>query len=157
MTLPETVLCSRPWLVPFHTSRLFSLVVHQMYSCGVWIYEVGVSGKGCGIMYVHKGILCVQFGQGVLNEGGFKVSSCVLGLRHFLIFSWTSKGRKMVRNIPLLVINSVDCWRWLLLPLTFTLLVYESFKDYVAVETLKEENKYDAGDLGMQVCLGIVL
>ena len=47
-----------------------------------------MSGKGCGIMYVHKGILCVQIGQGVLNEGGFKVlSSCVLGLRHFLIFS----------------------------------------------------------------------
>ena len=61
----------------------------------------------------------------------------------------------MVRNIPLLMINSVDCW-WLLLPLNFTLLVYESFKDYVAVETLKEENKYDAGDLGMQVSLGIV-
>lgn len=29
--------------------------------------------------------------------------------------------------------------------------MYESFRDYVAVETLKEENKYDAGDLGMQV------
>lgn len=33
--------------------------------------------------------------------------------------------------------------------------MYESFKDYVAVETLKEENKYDAGDLGMQVSLEI--
>ena len=32
--------------------------------------------------------VCVQIGQGVLNEGGFKVlSSCVLGLRRFLIFS----------------------------------------------------------------------
>ena len=32
--------------------------------------------------------VCAQIGQGVLNEGGFKVlSSCVLGLRHFLIFS----------------------------------------------------------------------
>ena len=100
--------------------------------------------------------VCAQIGQGVLNEGGFKVLSCrILGLRHFLIFSWTSKGRKMVRNIPLLEFNSVDCWQWLLLPLNFTLLVYESFKDYVAVETLKEENKYDAGDLGMQVSLGI--
>ena len=28
--------------------------------------------------------------------------------------------------------------------------VYESFKDYVAVETLDGDNKYDAGDHGMQ-------
>ncbi|KAG9509762.1 Ubiquitin carboxyl-terminal hydrolase 7, partial [Fragariocoptes setiger] len=28
--------------------------------------------------------------------------------------------------------------------------IYESFKDYVAVETLDGDNKYDAGDLGMQ-------
>ena len=27
----------------------------------------------------------------------------------------------------------------------------ESFKDYVAVETLDEENKYDAGEHGLQV------
>ena len=32
--------------------------------------------------------VCAQIGQGVLNEGGFKVLLChVLGLRHFLIFS----------------------------------------------------------------------
>ena len=30
-------------------------------------------------------------------------------------------------------------------------LVLESFEDYVAVETLDGENKYDAGDHGMQV------
>ena len=29
--------------------------------------------------------------------------------------------------------------------------VVESFEDYVAVETLDGENKYDAGDHGMQV------
>ena len=30
-------------------------------------------------------------------------------------------------------------------------LVYESFKEYIAVETLDGDNKYDAGDYGMQV------
>ncbi len=30
--------------------------------------------------------------------------------------------------------------------------VYESFDDYVAVESLEGDNKYDAGDYGMQVC-----
>ena len=29
--------------------------------------------------------------------------------------------------------------------------VYESFKDYVAVEILEGENKYDAGQYGLQV------
>jgi ubiquitin carboxyl-terminal hydrolase 7 len=29
--------------------------------------------------------------------------------------------------------------------------VYESFKEYIAVETLDGDNKYDAGDFGMQV------
>jgi hypothetical protein len=29
--------------------------------------------------------------------------------------------------------------------------VYESFKEYIAVETLDGDNKYDAGDYGMQV------
>lgn len=28
--------------------------------------------------------------------------------------------------------------------------IYESFKDYIAVETLDGENKYDAGDFGLQ-------
>jgi ubiquitin carboxyl-terminal hydrolase 7 len=31
--------------------------------------------------------------------------------------------------------------------------VYESFKEYIAVETLDGDNKYDAGDYGMQVCI----
>ena len=30
--------------------------------------------------------------------------------------------------------------------------VYESFKDYIATETMDGENKYDAGEQGMQVC-----
>ena len=29
--------------------------------------------------------------------------------------------------------------------------VYESFQEYIAVETLDGDNKYDAGDFGMQV------
>lgn len=29
--------------------------------------------------------------------------------------------------------------------------VYESFKDYIATEKLEGENKYDAGDNGLQV------
>jgi len=29
--------------------------------------------------------------------------------------------------------------------------VYESFKEYVAVETLDGDNKYDAGEYGLQV------
>ena len=29
--------------------------------------------------------------------------------------------------------------------------VYESFKEYIAVETLDGDNKYDAGNFGMQV------
>lgn len=28
--------------------------------------------------------------------------------------------------------------------------IYESFKDYIAVETLEGENKYDAGEYGLQ-------
>ena len=35
----------------------------------------------------------------------------------------------------------------------FFSLVYESFKEYIAVETLDGDNKYDAGDYGMQVCI----
>jgi len=30
-------------------------------------------------------------------------------------------------------------------------LVYESFKDYVSVESLDGDNRYDAGDYGLQV------
>ena len=33
----------------------------------------------------------------------------------------------------------------------FSLIVLESFEDYVSVETLDGENKYDAGDHGLQV------
>ena len=56
MWLPELFcVASHGWRC---ASRLFSLVVHQMYSCEVWIYEVGVLGKGCMIPCVHKGI-CV--------------------------------------------------------------------------------------------------
>ena len=29
--------------------------------------------------------------------------------------------------------------------------VYESFKEYIAVETLDGDNKYDAGEYGLQV------
>ena len=31
--------------------------------------------------------------------------------------------------------------------------VYESFKEYVAVETLDGDNKYDAGEYGLQVSI----
>ncbi len=31
--------------------------------------------------------------------------------------------------------------------------VHESFKDYITPERLEGDNKYDAGDFGMQVCL----
>lgn len=31
------------------------------------------------------------------------------------------------------------------------ILVYESFKEYIAVETLDGDNKYDAGEYGLQV------
>lgn len=31
--------------------------------------------------------------------------------------------------------------------------VYESFKEYIAVETLDGDNKYDAGEYGLQVCV----
>ena len=37
--------------------------------------------------------------------------------------------------------------------LLFDVLVYESFKDYIAVESLDGDNKYDAGDYGLQVSL----
>ena len=30
------------------------------------------------------------------------------------------------------------------------LAVYESFKDYISVETLEGDNKYDAGEFGLQ-------
>ena len=30
-------------------------------------------------------------------------------------------------------------------------LVYDSFKDYVSVESLDGDNRYDAGDYGLQV------
>lgn len=33
----------------------------------------------------------------------------------------------------------------------------ESFKEYCTVETLDGENKYDAGEYGLQVSLSIVL
>lgn len=33
----------------------------------------------------------------------------------------------------------------------FSMAVLESFEDYVSVETLDGENKYDAGDHGLQV------
>ena len=45
----------------------------------------------------------------------------------------------------------------------FSLTVLESFEDYVSVETLDGENKYDAGDHGLQVntaqdyCMNLVL
>ena len=34
--------------------------------------------------------------------------------------------------------------------------VYESFKDYIAKETMDGENKYDAGDNGLQVSLSFI-
>lgn len=37
------------------------------------------------------------------------------------------------------------CWMF------FTISVYESFKEYIAVETLEGDNKYDAGEYGLQV------
>ena len=37
--------------------------------------------------------------------------------------------------------------------LLLTTIVYESFKDYVAVEMLEGENKYDAEKYGLQVSL----
>lgn len=33
----------------------------------------------------------------------------------------------------------------------FYCLVYESFEDYIRVETMDGENKYDAGEYGLQV------
>lgn len=33
-----------------------------------------------------------------------------------------------------------------------SLLVNESFDDYIAVELLEGDNRYDAGDYGLQVC-----
>lgn len=41
-------------------------------------------------------------------------------------------------------------WRWLT-SLSFSLKVFESFVDYVAVEQLDGDNKYDAGEHGLQV------
>ena len=35
--------------------------------------------------------------------------------------------------------------------LCFITAVYESFQDYVGVETMDGENKYDAGEHGLQV------
>ena len=35
--------------------------------------------------------------------------------------------------------------------------VYESFKEYVTVETLDGDNKYDAGEYGLQVHLQFYL
>lgn len=35
--------------------------------------------------------------------------------------------------------------------------VYESFKEYIAVETLDGDNKYDAGEYGLQVCVKLFL
>ena len=35
----------------------------------------------------------------------------------------------------------------------FFLSVYESFKEYIAVETLDGDNKYDAGEYGLQVSI----
>jgi len=40
------------------------------------------------------------------------------------------------------------CYKLLLY---LVVIVYESFKDYVAVETLEGENKYDAEKYGLQV------
>ena len=61
MWLPELFcVASHGWRC---ASRLFSLVVHQMYSCEVWIYEVGVLGKGCVIPYVCTRVfVCMQIG-----------------------------------------------------------------------------------------------
>jgi ubiquitin carboxyl-terminal hydrolase 7 len=33
----------------------------------------------------------------------------------------------------------------------YVIAVYESFKDYVTVESLDGDNRYDAGDYGLQV------
>ena len=35
--------------------------------------------------------------------------------------------------------------------MVLVVVVYESFKDYIAVETLEGENKYDAEKYGLQV------
>lgn len=35
--------------------------------------------------------------------------------------------------------------------------VYESFKEYIAVETLDGDNKYDAGEYGLQVSVKLFL
>ena len=35
--------------------------------------------------------------------------------------------------------------------------VYDSFKEYIAVETLSGDNKYDAGEHGLQVTLKTML
>lgn len=42
-----------------------------------------------------------------------------------------------------------------LLPCLLSLSVFESFIDYVAVEQLDGDNKYDAGEHGLQVMLSL--
>lgn len=41
--------------------------------------------------------------------------------------------------------------------LTFVFAVFESFKDYVATEQLDGDNKYDAGEHGLQVRIHFIL
>ena len=71
------------------------------------------------------------------------------------MYNSTSKEKKMVRlhciYIHVLVHFSFVYWNG------STHVVYESFKDYVAVETLNGENKYDAGDHGLQVTVAFSL
>lgn len=50
------------------------------------------------------------------------------------------------------VCQDIHVFRYLIL--CFSISVYESFQDYIKVESLDGENKYDAGEHGLQVmCL----
>ena len=48
------------------------------------------------------------------------------------------------------------CCLFVCLSFSLSLPVYESFKDYVAVEQLDGDNKYDAGENGLQVQLPVL-
>lgn len=63
--------------------------------------------------------------------------------KRFMTSSWISKERKIV-SVPVFSDKNWFTWK------RAFILVYESFKDYVAKETLEGDNKYDAGEHGLQ-------